>query len=682
MVDAVGPLTLPNPPAPLAPTSIFTVTNTNDSGSGSLRAAILNVNAASGASTINFNIGGNGVHTIKPITMLPTITKPVILDGTSQPGYAGTPLIELDGSILGANSHTNGLTLSGGNSTIRGLIINRWDRYGVWFQTNGGNTVAGNWFGLDATGSFRASITATAVFIDNIPNNTVGGTNPADRNVISGSGNWGVGIFGVNATNNRVVGNYIGTDVTGSGAIANLAGVTIGTNASNNVVGGASPAERNVISGNDKHDGTGIGVALYDGATGNTVLGNYIGTNPAGTARLSNFDGVHIEDAFGNFIGGANSLIASSCTAACNLIAGNNNNGISIMTTGPIIAQNNSVQGNWIGLNAAGTASLNNAQDGIYLENSPFNLIGGSTFDRRNVISGNAIEGIEFLGPGSHNNLVQGNYIGTDPAGASAIGNVGVGVFVGASPNNSIADNLISGNSGTGIILFEPAGTGMSITNNRIGVSAGGLSPLGNQGHGLLIFSSNNQIGGTGPGQGNLIAYNAASGIIIDSAKGIATGNAMRHNLIFGHTNSHLDVDVGNDWIDNNPTCALGGANNHQNFPTLTSASTGGGYLKIQGYLTCLANNSYALDFYAHPACGSGDHGGGMIFVGSTNATTNGAGTASFNSTFAANIPAGYIATATATSPANDTSEFSQCQSIIKNSTLWKELVPAILVGK
>ncbi|HEY6042209.1 MAG TPA: hypothetical protein VIX58_08770, partial [Anaerolineae bacterium] len=192
VVDAVGPHTLPSSPAPLAPTLVFAVTNTNDSGPGSLRAAILNVNAASGASTINFNIGGSGVHTIKPITMLPTITKPVILDGTSQPGYAGTPLIELDGSILGANSHTNGLTLSGGNSTIRGLIINRWDRYGVWLQTNGGNTIAGNWFGLDATGLVKANITATAVFIDNIPNNTVGGTNPPDRNVISGSGNWGV----------------------------------------------------------------------------------------------------------------------------------------------------------------------------------------------------------------------------------------------------------------------------------------------------------------------------------------------------------------------------------------------------------------------------------------------------------------------------------------------------------
>lgn len=468
-----GPLFgLPKQPAPLYPSTTFVVTNINNSGAGSLRQAILNVNAASGTSTINFNISGGGVRSIKPTATLPTITNPVIIDGTTQPGYAGNPLIELDGSVLGSGSHTNGLTLSGGSSTVRGLIVNRWDRYGLWLQMNGGNTIAGNWFGIDSIGTVTATIGETAVFVDNIANNTVGGTTTADRNVISGSGNWGVGISGTIATNNRIVGNYIGTD----------------------------------------------------------------------------------------------------------------------------------------------------------------------------------------------------------PAGMIALGNTDAGVVVDASPNNSIIDNLISGNQGDGIDLNGLGGT--LVTNNRIGVDATGTSTLANLGHGIAISSSNNLIGGTGTGMGNLIAYNGHEGIDVFSG----TGNVMRRNLIYGQPN-YLDVDLGNDWVDKNSWCELGNANNKQNFPTIISASSGGGFLFVQGSLTCKPNNTYALDFFAHPTCGTGGVGGGRVFVGSTNVTTNGTGTATFSSTFAVNVPAGYITTATATSPANDTSEFSVCQTITKNSALWRMLLPAILKG-
>lgn len=469
-----SPFDLSIRPAPLSPASTFVVTNINDSGAGSLRQAILSANVASGTNIINFNISGGGVHSIKPNTMLPTITNPVIIDGTTQPGYTGTPLIELDGSVLGANSHTNGLTLSGGNSTVRGLIVNRWDRYGIWLMTNGGNTIAGNWLGIDSTGTVTAAIGATAVFIDNIPNNLVGGTTVADRNIISGSGNWGVAISGTIAANNRIVGNYVGTD----------------------------------------------------------------------------------------------------------------------------------------------------------------------------------------------------------PAGTTALGNLGAGVLVGALLINSISDNLISGNQGDGINLNAPGGTGTTVTNNRIGVDASGTSPLPNLGHGISITSSNNLIGGTGAGMGNLIAFNGHAGIDVFAG----TGNLVRRNLIYGQPN-YLDVDLGNDWIDHNSTCQLGGANNHQNFPTIISASSGGGFLFVQGSLTCKPNNTYALDFLAHPTCGIGGHGGGRIFVGSINVTTDSVGLANFNPTFAASIPSGYVTTATATSPANDTSEFSVCQTITKNSGQWRMLIPAILKG-
>src|SRR5271157_3926700 len=121
----------------------FVVQNTNNSGPGSLRQAILNVNAASGVQTIDFNIPGSGVHTISPLSALPAITVPVILDGTSQPGFAGAPIIELNGASAGTN--VNGLTISGrgGGSTVRGLVINRFGGNGIQLNASG-NVVAGN----------------------------------------------------------------------------------------------------------------------------------------------------------------------------------------------------------------------------------------------------------------------------------------------------------------------------------------------------------------------------------------------------------------------------------------------------------------------------------------------------------------------------------------------------------
>src|SRR6266478_509557 len=100
----------------------FTVTNTLDSGAGSLRQAILNSNAGAGTNTIAFNIPASGPYSIKPTTALPTITRPVVIDGTTQPGFTGKPIIELNGSLASGTVH--GLVISTGNSTVRGLVIN------------------------------------------------------------------------------------------------------------------------------------------------------------------------------------------------------------------------------------------------------------------------------------------------------------------------------------------------------------------------------------------------------------------------------------------------------------------------------------------------------------------------------------------------------------------------------
>ena len=174
----------------------FTVTNTNDSGPGSLRQTILDANANPGPDTIDFNIPGAGPHSIQPASALPTITDPVIIDGYTQPGASpnsngpglglNTVLkIELDGSNAGAN--VTGLTITAGGSTVRGVVINRFNGNGILLETNGGNLIEGNFIGVDVTGSGGMGNTLTGVRLNGAPSNTIGGTTPGAGNVISGN---------------------------------------------------------------------------------------------------------------------------------------------------------------------------------------------------------------------------------------------------------------------------------------------------------------------------------------------------------------------------------------------------------------------------------------------------------------------------------------------------------------
>ena len=137
----------------------FVVTNTNDSGLGSLRQAILDANANTGADNIRFLIPGAGVQTINLTSALPAITSPVVIDGTTQPGFAGSPIIELNGS--GAAGAT-GLSITAGNSVVRGLVINRFAGEGIRLQTGGGNRIEGNYIGTNAAGTVDWATTTAA----------------------------------------------------------------------------------------------------------------------------------------------------------------------------------------------------------------------------------------------------------------------------------------------------------------------------------------------------------------------------------------------------------------------------------------------------------------------------------------------------------------------------------------
>ena len=194
----------------------FTVINTNDSGAGSLRQAILDANATPGADVINFNIPGSGVQTIAPTTKLPQITEAVTINGYTQPGASpNTKAVGSDAvlkiELSGASaSGADGLFITASNSTVKGLVINRWGNAGVHISGSGatGNKVVGNYIGTDASGTQKLGNFVFGVYIYDAPNNTVGGTTTAERNVISRN-EYGVYIEDNGATGNRVLQNVI-----------------------------------------------------------------------------------------------------------------------------------------------------------------------------------------------------------------------------------------------------------------------------------------------------------------------------------------------------------------------------------------------------------------------------------------------------------------------------------------
>jgi CSLREA domain-containing protein len=254
-----------------------------------LRAAIQEANATAAADTIDFNIPANATKTISPSFGFDAIIHPVIIDGYSQgkatadPADDATPNTSADGNnaalkieLSGAQAEPGnvGLAISAANSTVKGLIINRWTDQGVVIKGSG-NKVEGNFIGTDAPGTSDLGNSLSGVFIFDAPNNTIGGTTAAARNLISGNGQQGVNIGGAGATGNKVQGNFIGTNAAGTAALANsLNGVFI-SDVTNNTIGGTVAGARNLISGNTQA-GVVVGSPV---AKGNRILRNSIFSN-------------------------------------------------------------------------------------------------------------------------------------------------------------------------------------------------------------------------------------------------------------------------------------------------------------------------------------------------------------------------------------------------------------------
>ncbi len=672
------------------------VTTTADAGAGSLRAAISLADAAGNPNRIwiAFDIPltdhgySGGAWTITLASALPTITAPVILDGTTQPGFAGAPIVVLAGTSAGASA--SGLTLAAGakGSTIRGLVIDDFGQDGVSVQGTG-ITIAGNFIGVDATGT---TAKANAVGIDvSGANDTIGGTAAGSSNVISGNTGDGVDLDGAGATGDVVAGNFIGTDAAGSAALANgSAGVAITGGASNNLVGPA-----NVISGN-----AGDGVSLSGGATtGNVVEGNFIGTDTTGEFAIGNA-GAGVNDlgapdnTIGGSAGGARNVLsgnaegviingpATGILVAANLIGtdatgtiaiGNTTAGISVTGAsgvtigGPSAVARNIIsgnrgdgvdvegdsadvvlQGNDVGVDQTGTQPLGNAGSGISIDLSPGATIGGTASGAGNVISANAHAGISLQGSATSGAAVLGNLIGTDQSGLIALGNKADGVDLSGMSAVTIggptagARNVISANVGAGIGLLAND-SGDLVQGNFIGTDSNGANPLGN-GTGVLVEggSANNTIGGTATGAGNTIADSAGSGVDVAATAG--AGNTIRWNSMFG--------DAGPGIVVANPGDAV-------NYPVFTSLTSSGGTTNVSGTFAGAASTTYLLDFYVLSSFGDQFYGEGRYLLGSSPVTTDGSGNASFSFAFPTPAQGATYISATATDPNGNTSQFA-----------------------
>lgn len=520
----------------------FFVTNTDNNGPGSLRQAINDSNSNPGTDTIAFNIPGAGVHTISPAAALPALSDPVVIDGYTQPGASPNTLaqgnnavllIELTGVNFGSNNvNAPGLKILGQNCTVRGLVINRF-------------------------------VGTPAIDIGQ-PTTPISG--------------------------NRIEGNFLGTDPSGSIQRSNDEGVRVGF-ATNTTIGGTTPAARNVISA------------------------NYIGVN---------------------------------------------------LTTG---SSTTSVQGNFIGTNAAGTAALGNTSDGIFSGGNGSDVIGGTTDGARNVIAATQFNAGIFVSVATNGTTttIQNNYIGTDVSGTVALGNF-FGIWINNGSNSSTtiggsippARNLISGNNSDGIFISQSSRNSV-MTGNFIGTDASGTKPLPNAGNGVRIETGNNRVGGTIPSDGNTIAFNGKNGVLLFS--GIGINNSIRRNSIF--SNGLLGIDqIGDGVTLNDSGDADIGPNNLQNYPILTAVTTSPTGTTVTGSLDSTPNSSFNLNFYASSGCDASGYGEGTTPLVSIPVTTNANGNSNFGVAFSIPVGPDQVITATTTDSAGNTSEFSPCNPV------------------
>jgi uncharacterized repeat protein (TIGR01451 family) len=534
------------------------------------------------SNTIVFDISSGGSTVISPASPLPLITRVLTIDGFSQQMSSSNPnviVISGGGQTGGVNglevNETNPTTL-GTNSVIEGLVIQGFSFGSAIALDTGNNLVQDNFIGSDVSGGTAVpndvGITVTG------SGNTIGGNAPPSLtssgggNLISGNFGDGVRIFGSGATGNLVEGNYIGTDASGTTGLGNFTGVEISNGASGNTVGGVFPTARNVISGNANSGGTGVFIH-GSGTNNNAVEGNYIGTDVFGTTAVPNDIGVEIS----GFSGGTNGNTIGGLFGGGNLISGNTGDGVLLQGSGVFA---NVVEGNLIGTVSGGTDFLPNGT-GVEINGAHGNTIGSASFGQAsNVISGNDGDGVLIRGSGATGNLVEGNFIGLNAAGNSSLGN-NIGVEIVGAGSNVVGDgtpgtgNVISGNTAQGVYIHGSGAGNNLVQGNFIGTDPNGAMSLAN-GVGVEIDGTNlfgsstdgNTIGGTSLFTRNIISGNTGDGVFIHGSG--ATNTVFEGNYIGTDRNGMTAIpnDTGVDIEDGASGTLVGGP----------QASGGGGF--------------------------------------------------------------------------------------------------------
>lgn len=538
--------------------------------------------------------------------------------------------------ISGANNQIGNGTASGANliSGTTGV-----DAAGVLITsaTANNNSISGNIIGLQKDGSLTVTgitqMNGVNISTTALQGNTIGGSSVGDGNVISGNTSNGV-LIASSAGGQNIFGNRIGVSADGVTYVTGntqTRGIYI-SNSPNNSIGGNTPSHRNIISANEFSAITLAGTAT----SGNKIKGNYIGLDVSGTSFIAgNSQDYGVEAttaASGNIIGGKSA-------GEGNVLSGNST-GILLSSTA---ATGNSVFGNIIGLQKDGISLVANANQnsGVYISNSPNNIIGGNTSGHRNVISGNISYGIQLTGGGSSTgNILKGNYIGPAINGTSAIvGNTQLyGLVVNA--NNCIIGgaglgegNIFSANKSRGMYLSADA-TGNMIKGNYFGPGSDLAAIPGSiQNTGIYIFggATNNTIGGAAPGEDNVVAHNSTQGLFLNDPA--TTGNLISRNPIYSNTGKPINLNYGANQ-----------ANNGNAKPVITTAT----FANISG----TAGIGQTVEVFKNT---TGNCNDATSFVGSTVADGTG------NWSLVTALTASNYVLATGTDGSKNTSEFSAC---------------------
>lgn len=524
--SAIGLLAVALQPA-LAAT--FVVTTNADSGDGSLRWALTQAAATPLTSdNISFNLPA-GQLTISPLTNLPNVFY-AIVDARTQPGYAGTPIVRLDGSSNTSTPSQRGFNI-GNNGLVAGFSIVNFRDYGIVSigSATGIAATVGCYVGLQPDG-FTAGPNGIGIWVNGLQS-IIGGVGPTFRNVISGNTNAGIDIW-TSASDIQVSNNYIGTTANGLAALPNgTHGVHVRGTA--NLIGDVNVDERNIISGN-----TAAGVYI-EGAN-NSVLGNWIGLNAAGNALPNEFgvltygNGTHIGDGVQ--------------PAGGNVISGNTNTGVFARFLDGLL-----IEANRIGTDPTGLLARGNTSAGIYIDTSTNVSIGGAAASYRNIIGGNGT-GMRFSGVNPDQSVstatVQGNYIGVGVDGVTAVGNDTGGYVV--AGDITFTSNAIAGNVSGGLVFYGDLANG-PVLDNRIGVSPSDAK-LSNGGYNIRVISAKPGLTIGAPGAGNRLGA-TLRGIYLDDT---SNGVIIQSNYI-GWIPAPTSRDIGHSQ-----TAIFGGGRNHQ----------------------------------------------------------------------------------------------------------------------